>query len=331
MRKKTCLLLAVLLLLLASGCTLLNGNEQEPPPLNGDRPPELDTSFRETVFYLPDPKWQVLIPVRTGIPREEGIAKATVGYMVDGQVPQELLKNGLAALLPANTKVLGMSIHNGVARLDLSEDVLKVDPDHERMMVYGLVFTLTEFPTISQVEILVEGEKVQLPGGLLTGERLTREAGLNLEVSSKVTDFENTEKVTLYYLFPMGDYAYYVPVTRVIEKTNDTLLAVAQELLHGPAPGSPLFTALPQGISLNHIEINDMTLTIDVNGDLAASGGQLAADRIRHQLALTFTEIPEIMEVQVLSAGEKPEFPTGINFPDVFSRPKQWNLTGGRQ
>jgi germination protein M len=325
MRKLVWLLLAAMLLLVMSGCTLFN-NEEEPPPLNGDRPPEPQANVRETVFYLPDAGWQVLMPVRTDILWEEGIARATVGYLMDGNVPQSLLNLGLAPLLPTGTEILGISIRDGVARLDLSEDFLKFNPDNERMVIYGLVYTLTEFPTINKVEILVEGQNVSS-----ANVPLDRAAGINLEIADTVTDVEQAERITLYYLYPVGEQAYYVPVTRVVNKTEDVLATTAQELLRGPSTGSPLFTALPPGISLQSVSVEGSKLTLRLSDNFTVTGGQLAADRIQRQLALTFTEIPGVMEIEVLAGGAAPEFPPGVRFPTTFSRPRQWNLVGANQ
>lgn len=333
MRKWTCLLMIVLLLLSANGCSMLNRNDaQEPPPENGDRLPLPDASVRETVFYLPAENWQVLVPVRKHIPWEEGIARATLNYMVEGQVPQDILALGLKPLLPAGTEVLGLSIRDGLARVDLSEDVLKFNPDHARMVIYGLVYTLTEFPTIHKVEILVAGTVPDLPGGIYLGEPLSRDAGLNLEVAEDVDDFSNTQRVTLYFLYPVPDSVLYAPVTRVVSIDDELPLTVANELLRGPAPGSPLFTALPQGIDVQSITTDGGKVILHVDGDFSVTGGgQRAADRVRHQLALTFTEISGVMDVEVRANGTTPQFPPGVHFPASFDRPKQWNLVGSVQ
>jgi germination protein M len=327
MRKNYWFILMVLLLIL-SGCSFLGRNGEEPPPLNGDRPPQTASGLRETVFYLPDGARQVLVPVRVGIPWEEGIAKVAVRSLIEGNVPLELQNLGLSPLLPSETVILGLSIRDGLARIDFSAGVLKFDPAHERQIVYGLVYTLSEFPTISKVEILVEGKKAETGNGLMQKGPFDRSAGMSLEVADSVTDVEKALRITLYYLLPLGEQVYYVPVTRVIADNDDVIRATAEELLRGPAPGSPLFTAIPRGISLQDISIEGSKLTLFLAGDFGVSGGQLAADRILRQLALTFTEIPGIAEVELIINGQLPQWPPGVQFPAAFSRPAKWNLVG---
>lgn len=184
MRKWICLLLS--LLLTSSGCALLDSEPRSMPPQNEDRPKAAAVNLRETVFYLPDANWQSLVPVRMGIPWETGIAKATLGYLVEGSVPEKMLDLGLEPLLPAGTTVLGLTIRQGLALVDLSKEFLNYNPAHEQAVIYGLVYTLTEFPTISQVELLVEGKRPDLPGGKLLSEPLSRKDGLDLEFSAEV-------------------------------------------------------------------------------------------------------------------------------------------------
>ncbi len=101
-------------------------------------------------------------------------------------MPQKMLDLGLGPLLPAGTTVLGLTIRQGVALVDLSKEFLNYNPTHEQVVIYGLVYTLTEFPSILQVELLVEGKKPDLPGGMQLSERLSRKDGLNLEFSTEV-------------------------------------------------------------------------------------------------------------------------------------------------
>ena len=328
MRKIVCLL-TMILLILVSGCALLDRNTGEPeiPSQNGDELPAPGRELRETVLYLPDAAGQVLVPVRVNIPWEEGIAKATLLHTRAGNMPAAISELGLAPLLPAGTDILGMTIRDGLVRVDFNAEFLKYIPEHERLIISGIVYTLTEFPTINEVEILVEGKVPAIDGTLSVAEPLSRDIGLNLEVSAAVNDFEDTQQILLYFLYPVGENALYVPVTRVVDKTEDLLQVTVQELITGPGAASPLFTALPKDVVLQSVSTEGNQVTINVSGDFTAvRGGQLAADRIRDQLALTLTEVSGVMEVSILVDGAPPEFVSGIYIPETFGRPAKWNM-----
>lgn len=330
MRAIIFIVIVTLFALPLGGCGLLQREKEMPPVSEGDRPPVTNRQLRETVFYFPDSNWKTIVPVRLRIPWEEGIAKATLRYTIAGHTPHEVQEAGLSPLLPAGTEILGLSIKDGLARVDLTEAFLNYPPERERLLIYGLIYTLTEFPTISKVQVLVGGKKPELPGGMPVGEPLTRELGVNLEIAAGLENLSDTERVTLYFLYPPGSKALYTPVMRVIPPAGDLVTAAVTELLRGPVPGGTLFSAIPRGVALQAVTVKNGKATVRLTGDLAGNGGgQLAADQIRHQIGLTLTEIPGITEVQVLVDGKKPEFPYGVNFPELFGRPDQWNLLNG--
>lgn len=326
--KRIFLILLVLILAagLSAGCRFWPRRAGEPlPPQETPAVPEGDV--RATVFYFPDQTYSYLVPLVYHIPWEEGIARATVNRMVTGRVPESILAQGTAPLLPAGTEILGLTIRDGLARIDLSRHLLDINPEHSRLVVDGLVYTLTEFPTISKVEILIEGEKVPvLPKDEPIGEALDRERGINISVSESVNDFSRTGKVVVYFIHTGGETAYYVPVTRIVGEDADLLQAAAEELLKGPSYGSNLTSAIPRGVELEGISLEGSRVTLRLEGPLVATGGgQAAADRICNQLALTMTEITGIDEVEVLHDGKPPQFPAGVVFPEIVTRPKLWN------
>jgi len=326
LRRLVYLLILVVLMSMTGGCSFWKREPAEPAPPKEDRPPDT-AQTRETVFYFPDSQWQFVVPVRFNMPWQEGIARATLNLMIDGQVPSELLALGFSPLLPAGTEINGLTIRDGLARIDFNRSFLDYKVSHERLLLDGLVYTLTEFSTVSRVEVLVEGEKVlTLPGGETMAEPLDRTRGINLTVSGDVADFANTERVTLYFLHRSGAKTFFVPVSRVIKPAENKLEALVAELLHGPAHGSSLYSAIPRTVRLETASITGNKITLRLSGDVAATGGgQAAADQIRDQFALTMTQVTNIKEVEVLTAGKTPAFPGGVTFPAVFGRPKTYN------
>lgn len=330
MRKRLyTLLLLLLTLLFTGGCSSWRKGEAPLPQPIPDRPETV--AMRETVFYFPDHAWEVVVPVRYAIPWTEGIARATLNLMIDGQVPREILDAGFSPLLPKGTKILGLTIRDGLARVDFNNALLHYDPLRARQLLGGLVYTLTEFPTVNRVEILVEGQKpVFLPGDISASEPFNREYGLNLEVTVDTGRLEQVDRVTLYFLhMTKKGEAFFVPVTRVVAQTDDLPRTTVEELLKGPSRGSVLYSAIPGGVGLAGVSVEGARAQLQLTGELGATGGgQLAADRIRDQLALTLTEIAGIDEIEVLSSGQPPRFPPGVDFPALLTRPKDWNKIG---
>lgn len=84
-------------------------------------------------------------------------------------------------VVPIGTKVLGLKVENGTAFADFSKEIVKKGQGsyNEMMLCYAIVNTLTEFPEVKRVQILVEGKKVVSLGGHMDVEEpLTRNASL---------------------------------------------------------------------------------------------------------------------------------------------------------
>lgn len=67
---------------------------------------------------------------------------------------------GASRVLPAATRVLGISLHDGLATVDFSKEVLNanVGSAGEALGIQSIVNTLTEFPGVNRVAFRVEGK-----------------------------------------------------------------------------------------------------------------------------------------------------------------------------
>jgi spore germination protein GerM len=66
--------------------------------------------------------------------------------------------------IPKGTKVLNISVKNNIAYVDFSDELRKNHPGGslgEMLTVYSIVDTLTEFPEIKKVQILISGAVVE--------------------------------------------------------------------------------------------------------------------------------------------------------------------------
>ena len=73
---------------------------------------------------------------------------------------------GLGTAIPAGTRLLGLSIAEGTARVDLSSEFAAGGGSLSMTArVAQVVYTLTRFPTVRAVEVLLDGEPVEALGG----------------------------------------------------------------------------------------------------------------------------------------------------------------------
>ena len=306
------IVLLLVVVFLVVGCSpggFFEEEETETDDFQEEAQPE-EENLRETTFYYLY-QGAYLVPVERSIPWEEGIARAAVSRLASSQQVDSFLNGtGLNAPLPAGTDIIGLTIRDGLALIDFNENFLEVQEGQERVVLDAVVYTLTEFGTVDQVEIQVEGKPLEeFPKGVIIEQPLDRERGINLEVSDEVENLSNTSKVFVYFC-GMGEetVTYIVPVTRVIPETANLMEAALEELIKGPRPGSQLFSELDSRVEINSIQVEDGLAVIDFSEEfLAFQGGATSEENILRQIALTLVQFPEINALSILVNGEEPQ------------------------
>jgi len=195
-----------------------------------------------------------VVPVNTQIPWEEGIAKATLRSMVVGsEAEKRIAQSGLHGVLPEGTEVRGMAIKDGLCRVDFSKNILNTATlEQEENMISAITYTLTEFPTISKLELLVEGQALAtLSKGYAIDTAFERK-NINLYGSADGVNY------TVYYKAPDTEVeGHYVPLTFSANKVNNPAITVVEKLFNGPPADTKLSNNIPVGINLRGVEIKE--------------------------------------------------------------------------
>lgn len=193
-----------------------------------------------------------VVPVNTKIPWEEGIAKATLRSMVVGsEAEQKIAQSNLHGVLPEGTEIRGMAIKDGLCRIDFGKNILNTSSiEQEENMISAITYTLTEFPTINKVELLVEGQALaSLSKGYAINSAFERE-NINLYGSADGVNY------TVYYKAPDTEVVgHYVPVTFSASKVNNPAVTVVEKLFNGPPADTELSNNIPVEVNLRKVEI----------------------------------------------------------------------------
>lgn len=108
------------------------------------------------VYYLKDNNNEMyLVREVHEVGKNVGVAQAALSELISGNP----LTSGAFKVLPADTEILGIIIENGLATVDFSAEVLQanVGSSGEALGIASIVNTLTEFPTIEEVQFTVDG------------------------------------------------------------------------------------------------------------------------------------------------------------------------------
>lgn len=110
-----------------------------------------------------------LVPVLRTIPATTGVASAAMRQLITGPAAGELAANpAIGSAVPASTRLLGLTIKNGVATVDLSSEFQAGYASSAPDARYGqVVYTLTQFATVKSVAFEFDGQ----PAGGIPGQR----------------------------------------------------------------------------------------------------------------------------------------------------------------
>ena len=266
----------------------------------------LAKDMQDTVVYYEDGDGY-LVPVLREVQRQDGIAKATLNLMVQSpRNDMDAARLGLIPVVPEGT-TFDLDISQGHARVDMGKQVLSAeDKQQEENLRTAIVWALTEFDTVKDVNFLVDGQRRDtLTHGTNISGSYTR-VGLNQEETAQSV-FGGASEVQIY--FPAQDGRLLVPVSRTVYSDDDVATAVF-EFLRGPKADSGLHSPLPEDTQLLGVSVQDGAVTINFSKAFTKiaeqSDGGIQAMRA---LMLTCTRYPGVKKVKILVDGEPYQMP----------------------
>ena len=98
--------------------------------------------------------------VATAIPVTAEVATGAIQALISGPTPAQM-EAGLSSSVPTDTRLLGLTIEDGLARIDLSKEFEAGGGTFSMTArLAQVVYTLTAFSTVDEVEFLLEGTPV---------------------------------------------------------------------------------------------------------------------------------------------------------------------------
>lgn len=129
----------------------------------------------QITIYLLDGTGQAIPTSRTVA--TEGVARAALEALIEGPTPREE-QAGLFTAFPTDSLVLGITIEEGTATVDMSREF---EAGGGSSAILGrlaqFVYTLTEFDSIDRVDLLLDGEEIEYFSGegVIVGDGWTRD------------------------------------------------------------------------------------------------------------------------------------------------------------
>ncbi|MDH7484195.1 MAG: GerMN domain-containing protein, partial [Spirochaetales bacterium] len=98
--------------------------------------------------------------VKRSMPSSDAPLKDTLQALLDGPTEAEI-RSGIVSLIPSGTKIRSISMRGSTAVLDFNETFLynRYGKEGSQAQLRQIVYTLTEFPSVSAVQFLIEGKQ----------------------------------------------------------------------------------------------------------------------------------------------------------------------------
>ena len=148
----------------SSGTVTKVQEKQEPQAEKKEEKKAQPQEFSINVYY-PNADGTKLIAVKRKVKSTAAEDKYTAAVK---SLMQGTKEKSQTSIIPKQAKLRSVKVEGGVARVDFSQDLVKHfvgGSTGEEMLVGSIVNTLTEFPEVKQVQILIEGNPVETIAG----------------------------------------------------------------------------------------------------------------------------------------------------------------------
>lgn len=243
-----------------------------PPPTN----PPSDTW--STLYFL-GPNKAYYVPVTRRSDPTVGVARRAIEEMIAGPRGGDLLRT-----IPAGMGLNDIYIEGGTAYVDFDHSFESLGAG--QIEALAVVLALTEFSTVQQVQFLVNGTPVGLPGSGDSGP-VGHPGYVNYENPYGLDPIDAVALV-LYFATPGGQHLF--PVVRLVPMTLGTAQAAINEMIQGTSAAYQglAVSPLPSNLAVQNIYREGDIVYVDFNGAFWGAANQ---DLAINALALAMTSL----------------------------------------
>jgi len=340
------LILGLSLIVLLSACSLYGPAEEatevDPPPVtleseditsgtsdssatnseagvNDDATVESVEMTKQTIYFF-DYSGDV-VPLTLDIPKVEWIGKEVLQYMTVGGPAEDLLPPGFRPVLPEGTSFsLNVKADQKLAIIDFSKEFLNYEAKSaadEKKILDAIIWSMSEFSTVEKVEIRVNGYLLETMPQWDTPviEPLSRVDGINIELANNI-NISNTTPVTLYFSKSYEGFNYLVPVTRLIQKTDNIAKATLEQLIIGPKTGSELVSPILPTTKLLSVKVSDNLVVADFDEEILGINELLTMEQV-DMIVWSLIENTHTPTIQIKIKGDTDVLPANLTEPII--------------
>jgi spore germination protein GerM len=275
-----------------------------PLPPQPTRAPAASTSTRSLTLYFGDASGTMFVPVQRSVQVvDDRVAQAAVEALIAGP------RNGLQRLVLSDARLLGIQIAGGTATLNFDR---RPAGTGDNRGLLSIMYTLIEFPSITRVQIQVNGRNIGLDGdGPIAWRPINA-----LNPAGLPQDYGQTAFLPLYFVADNGRHD--VRVIRMVPKTTEVARATVNALIEGPLDYSDrVWSPIPGDTELRGIKKDGSTIIVDFTQPFAEAPDRDIAVRT---VVESLTTLPGVNGVLFLVEGKSLSEQWGQRYGRTFGR-----------
>lgn len=216
-----------------------------------------------TLYYRDSKNY--LVPIMRQISKRESMAKSAISALLNTPENRvEIRDTGLLPPLPQDLVYELALKEDGLMRISFNDAILSFKSQREESnAVQAITYTLTEFDTVTKVQILVNNEIIpSLTNGTKIGEPLTR---TNINGLDNVLNGQYVKNTFYSYNNVSNNYTYYIPITKNILKENKNIPSIVREQMK---LNTELNIKNPDGFEIDNVAVEGTTVYISLKNKI---------------------------------------------------------------
>ena len=206
---------------------------------------------------------------------------------------------GLEATIPTGTKVLDVFYDEEYVTVNFSKKLWDIDDDKKDRMIESIVYSIMDLGGVKGVILEVEEE---IPDEY--NKVLDKSIGINKKYN--ITSRNDINKVVVYYIEDISGDKYFVPVTKYMNKKDDKIKIVVDELTTSYIYEPNLMSFLNSNTKLLDYKEQENLMTVNFNNAIF-DGDSKILEEVSYTLAYSVFDNYDVSQVIIQVDGKNIE------------------------
>ena len=206
---------------------------------------------------------------------------------------------GLEATIPTGTKVLDVFYDEEYVTVNFSKKLWDIDDDKKDRMIESIVYSIMDLGGVKGVILEVEEE---IPDEY--NKVLDKSIGINKTYN--ITSRNDINKVVVYYIEDISGDKYFVPVTKYMNKKDDKIKIVVDELTTSYIYEPNLMSFLNSNTKLLDYKEQENLMTVNFNNAIF-DGDSKILEEVSYTLAYSVFDNYDVSKVIIQVDGKNVE------------------------